>query len=137
MKEIGESNNKLYGEYAVLYAGFSKNEKEKLRDFSKSHSQELKVVFACKDDGELLLKEIFKRQDEGCIEDDSDFPKTVILSGFTEKELLGFLKKLKTLDIDYELAAVLTKFSKDWKFKDLIGELIKEREELTKRNKKD
>ena len=136
MKEIGETNKKLYGEYAVLYAGFSKDEREKLKDFSKSHSQELKVVFACKDDGDALLKEIFKRNDGSCIEEDAEFPKTVIMSGFTEKKLLEFLKKLKTLGISYELAAVLTKFSKDWKLKDLVGELIKEREELAKRNRK-
>ncbi len=136
MKEIGETDKKLYGEYGVLYAGFSKDEREKLKDFSKSHSKELKVVFACKNDRELLLKDIFKREDGSCIEDDVDFPKTVILSGFKEKELLEFLKKLKSLNIPYELAAVLTKFSKDWKLKDLVGELIKEREELAKRNRK-
>ncbi len=136
MKEIGETDKKLYGEYGVLYAGFSKEERERLKDFSKSHSQELKAIFACKDDGDALLKEIFKRDDGSCIEEDTDFPKTVIMSGFTEKELLEFLKKLKTLGINYELAAVLTKFSKDWKLKDLVGELIKEREELAKRNRK-
>ncbi len=132
MKEIGETDKKLYGEYAVLYAGFSEEEREKLKNFSKSHSESLKVVFACKNDGKLLLKEIFKRNDGGCINEDTDLPKTVILSGFTEKKLLEFLKKLKTLGISYELAAVLTRTSKDWKFKDLIGELIKEREEIAK-----
>jgi len=136
MKEIGETDKKLYGEYAVLFAGFSKDERRKLKDFSKSHSEKLKVVFTCNDDVELPLKEIFTREDAGCIEDDDGFPRTVILSGFTEKELLEFLKKLKALNVPYDLAAVLTKFSKDWKFKDLIGELIKEREELAKMRKK-
>ena len=136
MKEIGETDKRLYGEYAVLYVGFSKDEREKLKNFSKSHSEGLKVVFACKDDMDVLLKEVFKRDDGSCFEEDADFPKTVIMSGFTEKELLEFLKELKTLDIKYELAAVLTKFSKDWKLKDLVGELIKEREELARRNRK-
>lgn len=136
MKEIGETDKKLYGEYGVLYAGFSKDERERLKDFSKSHSKELKVVFVCKNDGELPLKDIFKRADGSCIEEDTDFPRTVILSGFKEKELLEFLRKLKALSVPYELAAVLTKFSKDWKLKDLIGELIKEREELARRGRK-
>jgi len=136
MKEIGETDRKLYGEYAVLYAGFSKYDREKLKFFSKSHSRKLKVLFACKSDGELPLKDIFKRDDESCIEEDTDFPKTVIMSGFREKELLEFLKKLKDLSVPYELAAVLTKFSKDWKLRDLIAELIKEREEIARRQKK-
>ncbi len=136
MKEIGETDKRLFGEYAVLYAGFSKKERERLKDFSKSHSKELKVVFMCKGDEDLALKEIFKRDDENCVDENTNFPKTVIMSGFTEKELLAFLKKLKALNVNYELAAVLTKISKDWKFKDLVGELIKEKEELAKRNRK-
>ena len=113
MKEIGETDKRLFGEYAVLYTGFSKEERERLKDFSKSHSKELKIVFTCKGDEDSPLKEIFKRDDENCFDEDTDFPKTVIMSGFTEKELLAFLKKLKTINVNYELVAVLTKISKD------------------------
>ncbi len=136
MKEIGETDKKLYGEYAVLYVGFSKDERERLWAFSKSHSQGLKVLFVCDEDGRVPLKDIFQRKDGSCVGESSEFPKTVILSGFKERELLEVLKKLKASGVPYKLAAVLTEFSKDWKLKDLIGELIKEREEFARRSKK-
>ncbi|AEA33271.1 DUF3783 domain-containing protein [Hippea maritima] len=133
MERIRETDKRLFGEYAVLYAGFSKQERQRLIEFSRSHSKNLKVLFSCLGDTDRVVEDIFRGDDGRCLDENTDYPKTVIMSGFSEKELLEFLKKFKGLDIPVQLVAVLTETSKDWLFKDLIEELKKESEEIRKR----
>ncbi|WP_025270410.1 DUF3783 domain-containing protein [Hippea sp. KM1] len=133
MERIKESDKRLFGEFAVLYAGFSKDERDRLEGFSKAYSERLRVIFSCPDDGDRVVGDIFKGGDGRCKDEDTDYPRTVIMSGFSEKGLFDFLKGLKGLNIPIHLVAVLTETSKDWRFGDLIKELIRESEEVRKR----
>ncbi len=63
--------------------------------------------------------------------------RTIIFHGFSGEELETLIKILKKNFPDYKdiILATTTKTSLEWKVKDLINELIEEREYFKKQNK--
>ena len=130
MQKIGESDKKLFGEFAIVASGFSKDERKDLMDIANQHSKELKVIFAAEKDGSLKLKELFSKEHNYGFLNEEYPKKAVIMSGFLEKELIDFMKSVKSAGLNPKLWAVLTQTSNDWKLCDLLDELEKEAEAM-------
>jgi hypothetical protein len=126
MEKIGNGNKTLFGEYAVLISGFDKDEQIALLDIIESHSSELKAVFATMNDAESILKELFRQKDGYGFSKELHPKKAIVMSGFEEKELVVFMKKIKSLNLGDNLWAVLTPISNNWKLNALLEELEEE-----------
>ncbi|NLZ73475.1 MAG: DUF3783 domain-containing protein [Bacteroidales bacterium] len=61
--------------------------------------------------------------------------RAVIMNGFSGNDLQGFLKNFKNTGLDRPIFATVTPISKQWTFKALINELIKEHEIMKNRRK--
>jgi hypothetical protein len=61
--------------------------------------------------------------------------KAVIMNGFSGSDLQAFLKGFKDTGLERPIFATVTPVSKNWPFKTLINELIKEHEMMKNRTK--
>ncbi len=132
MKKIEDSNNKLYGNYAVLFVGFEKDNHDKLIDTVKNYNNSMKILFAKSEDTEKSLKDVFSQENLYGYNNESLSTKAVIMSGFKENEIVSFMKLIRSLGFDKNLWAVLTPTSKDWSLTDLLKELEEESKAMKK-----
>ncbi len=136
MEKIERSDKRLFGEHhAVLAVGLKQEEKEALIEIAQEQLKNLKVIFGSKKDLNLKLKDIFAFEDKHGVDEEFSVPKTLIMSGFRESELLDFMKAIRKRIIEIKLLAVLTPTSNEWKLKELLAELIMEAKAMEKRKK--
>ncbi len=132
MKKLNDTDKKLFGDYALLVSGFEEFEQESILLTSKEHNALLKVVFAKQEDSKSSLQEIFSKDDKYGYKNTLYPKRALIMSGFLEKEIAEFMKKIYSLRLVSNLWAVLTPTSQNWKLSELLEELEKEDRELKK-----
>lgn len=127
-KVTGSAKKRLYGERGALVCGYSVQDQDALLAMlERWNFTDLPVVFAGMDDAERPVGEVLKEPAGHGRGRDSLLPRTIVLSGVSEKELNTFMAAWKHLGLPPQNWAALTPTSEAWTVLDLLAELDMER----------
>ncbi len=123
----------MYGPRKILACGYTEQEQHQLMELTgQQHFEKLPIIFARKADLKKTLAEILKSVTDSELVPELQLPKTMILSGLFEKELHEIISAYKNQQLPPALWATLTPVSETWTLKNLIRELLAERQAMSK-----
>jgi len=132
--KIDASDAKMYGSRGIILCGYDISEQEKFAELLIENGVDnIHLVSANETHVEQTLGEIVASPDRTGFGTKSTLPRASILSGITEKELHLIISMVRGSEMPGQLWASMTPTSETWKLKDLLAELIREREEFRKR----
>lgn len=135
-KEVGESDEPMYGPKAMLVCGFTPSEQKTVMTLLETiQLTDVPVIFAKDTDNGLCLGELLSLPDQSGRDVDCGMERAVVLSGLTEKKFHQILTNYKTTELPRPLWATLTPFSENWTLSNLLEELRKERIKMEKMNR--
>jgi len=135
-KEVGESDEPMYGPKAILVCGFTPSEQKTMMNLLETiQLTDVPVIFAKDTDNGICLGELLTLPNQYGRNMDCNIERAVVLSGITEKEFHQILTNYKTTKLPRPLWASLTPFSENWTLSSLLKELKKERIKMEKMNR--
>lgn len=140
-QKVGYSDARMFGPSKILVCGFPATSHEPLVGMlTKAGVGNLPIVFVTPDLSEKRLGELVELPGDSGFQIDSDLEPAVILSGLTENELQAILQNYRqsfqALELPKPLWATVTETSVNWSLKDLLNELVAEREAFLRRQRR-
>ncbi len=130
-KKIGSTDTPMYGPPKVLVCGTPPKRQRKVLDLlKKSGLDRFPVVFVTAEEESQPLAELLTREHLSGQGLPAGQRRAIILSGFTENELRGFLAALRKEKSQRPLLATLTPTSVNWTVHFLLDELSAEAEAM-------
>lgn len=128
------SDVKMYGSRGIILCGYDISEQNLFAELLAENSIEnIPIISANESHAEQTLGEIITTTDRTGFGVESTLPRASILSGITKGELHLVISMVRKSELPGQLWASMTPTSETWKLKDLLAELLREREEFRKR----
>jgi len=131
-KKVDTTNHQRpEGKACILVSGYNEKELTLILDYTKKVGIENLIEVK---NQEMTLKQIIDAVKDDIINEINE--KAIVLNAISDKELNAFIHDFKTLGLPRPLFAVVTPTSINWKFKELVMELLEEKKAFQNRNKK-
>lgn len=135
-QKVAYSDAVLFGERKLLLCGFSPEAQPKFKTLlSMIGLANIPLVWVTSDQHREILSALMSLPDGSGEGSGSNFPRTIVVAGISEKELHQLMSGCRKAGMKQALWAVLTEFSEQWSISDLIKELQAERKALSEKNK--
>ena len=126
-QKIQESDERMYGPKGILVCGYPPPEHRFFAVFmEKAGFSDRPIIFPTNEDAGRTLKELLGLTAGSGIGEHADFPRAVIMSGFTQNEVHKMMYAYRQAGLPAQLWATLTPISENWLLADLLNELVKE-----------
>jgi len=134
MTQVGNSRNQLYGPRKLLVCGYAPKDQERLLNLLDEEKLEaLPVIFISKGNQGRTLQELLAFEDYSGLDQKSSLPRTLIMSGLTEKELHQLMIAYRKSGMAPQMWATLTPISENWVLRNLLKELQAENAAMRRR----
>ncbi len=132
-EKVSTSDESLYGPRQLFLCGFPAEAQPKFEIVLKAVGlQGVSKVWVTDDQGDMLLSELLKLEDNNGTGLSSNLPRAIIVAGISQNELLNLMTVCKQAGMKNALWATLTPTSESWRVQQLLAELAAEREALSK-----
>jgi hypothetical protein len=132
--KIQESDERMYGPEGILVCGYPPPEHRFFAMFmDKAGFSGRPIIFPTNKDAGNTLRELLGLTAGSGMGEPADFPRAVIMSGFTQNELHRIMYAYRQAGLPAQLWATLTPVSENWLLTDLLDELVKENEALKRK----
>ena len=131
--KIDKSDKRMYGPRGLIVCGYPVEEREGFLELVKNRLDDIPVIFGVNTDVESNLGEILNHDHKAGMDDPSELPRTVIMSGLSQNELHGLMGAYRGEGFVRQLWATLTPVSENWTLKVLLIELLAEAEKMRKK----
>lgn len=129
--KIQQSDERMHGPRGILVCGYPASEHRFFALFmDKAGFVDTPVIFPTTDDARRTLKELLGLSTGSGMGQPADYPRAVIMSGFTQNEVHKIMYAYRQAGLPTQLWATLTPVSENWLLADLLKELVKENESL-------
>jgi hypothetical protein len=126
-QKIQESDERMYGPKGILVCGYPPPEHRFFAMFmDKAGFSDRPIIFPTNEDAGRTLKELLGLTTGSRIGEPADFPRAVIMSGFTQNEVHKIMYAYRQAGLPAQLWATLTPISENWLLAELLNELVKE-----------
>lgn len=132
-KRIDKSDKRMYGPRGLLVCGYPLEERDVFLELVIKTLGEISVIFGANRDVENILGEIFKHEHKTGLNDSSDLPRAVIMSGLSQNELHSLMGAYRGAGFINQIWATLTPISEKWTLKALLIELLAEAKTMRKK----
>ena len=132
-KRIDKSDKRMYGPRGLLVCGYPLEERDVFLELVIKTLGEISVIFGANRDVENILGEIFKHEHKTGLNDSSDLPGAVIMSGLSQNELHSLMGAYRGAGFINQIWATLTPISEKWTLKALLIELLAEAKTMRKK----
>lgn len=130
-QKIQDSDERMYGPKGILVCGYAPPEHRFFAMFmEKAGFTDRPVIFPTNQDAGRTLRELLGLTTGSGMGEPADFPRAVIMSGFTQNEVHRIMSAYRQAGLPAQLWATLTPVSENWLLADLLNELVKENEIL-------
>jgi len=111
----------------ILACGLDGEQKDLLMDLCSQKGFD--YIFAYRDQDDLLVKEILNG--DGNFEKGEIHSEVLIMfAGAEQNEIIDFIESYKKVDLPKPLFCMVTEHNLNWRLKELLDHLVKEREEV-------
>jgi hypothetical protein len=126
-QRIQESDERMYGPKGILVCGYPPPEHRFFAMFmDKAGFSDRPIIFPTNEDGGKILRELFSSTTGSGMGVPADFPRAVIMSGFTQNEVHRIMSAYRQAGLPPQLWATLTPISENWLLAELLNELVTE-----------
>ena len=133
---VGRSEERMYGPRGLLVCGYPEEERSGLLDLvDETGLAGIRVVFAHSHDLGIRVGDLLTREDRAGIDEASDMPRAVIMSGLTQNELHRLMAAYRQAGLARQIWATLTPVSEGWPLENLLNELQAEDMAMKKKGK--
>lgn len=130
-EKISGSDKPMYGPRKILFCGFSKEAQANLVTvLGLADMAAVETVWVLEEQDQNLLSDLLSLPDRTGWGKPSSLPRAVIVSGITQKELMGLMTVCRKTGMKDSLWAALTPTSETWPLRRLLSELAAERDAL-------
>ncbi len=130
-RPIGDSDQKMHGNTAVLISGFSTDEQTTLYEkFPAWGMEKVSLIVIAAETLPLTLAQATALPNQSNMGQTAELPRAVIMSGLQERQLNTFMRGYREIGLTRPLWASVTAHSEQWTVKYLLVELLKEREAM-------
>lgn len=130
-EKVTTSDKTLYGPRKLLFCGFPSGAQAKLDSvLDMAGLNAVPRVWVSREQAQIMLSDLFHLPDGGGHGVSSDLPRAIIVAGITEKELIRLMTICRKTGMKQALWATLTPTSESWTVRELLDELIAERQSL-------
>jgi len=134
-QRIEPGDQRMHGPRGLLVCGYPPEEHAAAASLIAAvGGMDLPVIFASGEVGERTLKALLALPHGFGKGAPSGLRRAMILSGFTHKELHTLMAAYKNAGLPRQLWATLTPASEEWSLGELLDELAKERDRLSRGN---
>jgi hypothetical protein len=131
---VEDSDKRMYGPKGILVCGYPPPEHRFFALFvDKAGFGDRPVIFPTSEDANKTLRELLGLAMGSGIGESTDYPRALILSGFSQSELHRIMYAYRQAGLPAQLWATLTPVSENWTLADLLKELVEENEVLKRR----
>ena len=135
-QKIQESDETMYGPKGILVCGYPPPEHCFFALFmDKAGFSDRPIIFPTNEDAGRTLKELLCLTTGSGTGEPADFPRAVIMSGFTQNEVHRIMHAYRQAGLPAQLWATLTPISENWLLAELLNELVKENQLIKERKK--
>jgi len=132
--KVTQSEKRIYGPRKLLLCGFVATTQSKFDAVLKMTGlADVPKVWVTAEQQQHTLAELLELQDGSGAGESSTLPRAVIVSGITEAQLIGLMSTSKKSGMTQALWACLTPVSESWTLRQLLDELVREREAMQKK----
>jgi len=133
-EKIQDSDERMYGPKGILVCGYPPPEHRFFALFmEKAGFSDRPVIFPTNEDAGRTLKEVLCLTSGSGMGEAAEFPRAVIMSGFTQSEVHRIMSAYRRAGLPAQMWATLTPVSENWLLRDLLEELVKENESLKRK----
>lgn len=130
-RPIGDSEQRMFGNTALIVSGFPADEQKQLRDLMDSWGlADIPMIYLAESSLELTLDELTALPAETNAGETPKLPRALIMSGLQERQLNTLMGGYRQSGLERPMWASVTPNSSKWTIKYLLIELIKEREAM-------
>ena len=136
-EKVTASDNALYGPSKLLLCGFPAGAQSKFETvLDMAGLRTVPKVWITNGQEASLLSALFELPDGSGEGVSSRLPRTIIVAGITEKQLIRLMTVCRKAGMQQALWATLTPTSEKWTLEALLAELSAERRAFQKKKKK-
>ncbi len=133
-QRVEKTDERMYGPRGLLVCGYPAEEHGPLMEFiSRFGGGDLCVVFVSDVDKDRSLMELLTMPHESGKGLPSSLDRAMVLSGFTQRELYGLMAAFRKVGLPRQLWATLTPASESWTVRELLKELAREAEAMSRK----
>ncbi len=132
-QRIDKSDQLMYGPRGILVCGYSLNERDGILELAGNILGNIPVIFGVNSDVESVLGDLFGNEHKKGLNQPSDLPRAIIMSGLSNKELHALMGAYRDSGMPAQIWASLTPTSKTWTLKALLVELLAEARAMRKK----
>ena len=133
-EKVTRSEKILYGPRRLLLCGFGGESQKKFETIlGMVGLTDVSKVWVTTEQGAAALAGLLELADGSGAGLPSALPRSVIVAGITEAQLISLMTVCKKSGMQQALWAVLTPVSEKWTVEQLLAELVREREALQKK----
>jgi hypothetical protein len=133
-EKVTRSEKILYGPRRLLLCGFGAESQEKFETIlGMVGLSDVPKVWVSTEQGAATLADLLELADGSGAGLPSALPRSVIVAGITEAQLISLMTVCRKSGMQQALWAVLTPVSEKWTANQLLAELAREREALQKK----
>ncbi len=135
-EKISPSDKPLYGPRNLLLCGFSSESQPKFINVLEfSGMLAVPKIWVTHHQADSLISNLLTLPNGSGYGEPSQLPRAIVVSGLTEKELIGLMTVCRKTGMKGALWAALTPTSETWTIQDLLAELATEREALSRKKR--
>jgi hypothetical protein len=135
-QKIQESDERMYGPKGILVCGYPAPEHRFFALFmEKAGFSDRPIVFPTNEDAGRTLKELLGLTNGSGMGASADFPRAIIMSGFTQNEVHRIMYAYRQAGLPAQLWATMTPISENWLLAELLNELVRENQLFKERKK--
>jgi hypothetical protein len=133
-QKVTQSNKLLYGPRKLLLCGFPADAQSKFIALLKMIGlSEMPMIWVTEDQGDINVGELVELEDGTGAGTSSKLPRSIIMSGITQKELHLLMAGCRKSGMKQPLWATLTPTSETWSIQNLLKELAAEHRTMQER----
>ncbi len=129
-KSVSDNDHaKFFGDRALIISGYQQDEINIIKQYTNKVLGNVKLCFISEKNYQNKIEEIIQSEEQ---QENFEYQKAIILGGIKQKELHYFISNFKYTKLARPLFAAMTEHNAKWNFSDLVEELAKEREEISR-----
>ena len=135
-EKVSRSDKRFYGPPKLLLCGFPPDAQpnfEKVLQFAGM--EKVPRIWVTQDQEHSRISDLLDLPDGEGAGVTSPLPRAIVVSGITQKELIGLMEVCRRTGMKDALWATLTPTSETWTVRRLLAELAAEREAFAKRSR--
>ena len=130
-KPVGDTEQRMHGEPAVITTGFSPAEQIELKALLEALAMvQVRLIFVSGPQADLPLAELAALDAGGGFGEQAQLPRAIVMSGLSEQQFNRLMTLYRAAELPRPLWAAVTPHSESWSLRALLAELVKEREAL-------